>query len=142
MKSAMIAWASATVLALNSGALVSAAPAPNMWVWLSMRPGMTALPFRSTTRVVGDTYRRISSDVPTPTNLPSFTATACAMVKALSTVMILPLTYTVSALGGGGDAHAVIKLSAIGTVHAFIGPDKDTILDLLYGGSLSHGGPP
>jgi len=56
--------------------------------------------------------------------------------------MILPLTYTVSALGGGGDAHAVIKLSAIGTVHAFIGPDKDTILDLLYGGSLSHGGPP
>ena len=103
---------------------------------------MTALPFRSTTRVVGDTYRRISSDVPTPTNLPSFTATACAMVKALSTVMILPLTYTVSALGGGRDAHAVIKLSAIRTVHAFIGPDKDTILDLLYGGSLSHGGSP
>src|SRR5678809_1517070 len=131
MKSAMIAWASATVLALNSGALVSAAPAPIMWVWLSMRPGMTALPFRSTTRVVGDMYWRIPSDVPTPTNLPSFTATACAMVKALSTVMILPLTYTVSALGGGRDVQALIKLSTTRTVKAFSDLEK-VILDLLY----------
>src|SRR5512138_2249968 len=119
MNSPMIACASATVFARNSGARVSAAPAPIMWVWLSMRPGMTVLPWRSTTRVVGDAYRRMSSDVPTPTNLPSFTATACTMVNALSTVMMLPLTYTVSALGADRDAHAAMTPSAASAGSAF-----------------------
>jgi hypothetical protein len=49
------------------------------------------------------------------------------------------LTYTVSALGGERDAHAVIKVSAIGAVRAFNDPDKETIFDLLGGGSVSHG---
>jgi hypothetical protein len=62
------------------------------------------------------------------------------MVKALSTVMIFPLRYTVSALGGGRDAQEVIKLSTTRTVKAFRDLDKEVILDLLYGGSVSHGG--
>ena len=93
---------------------------------------MTARPFRSTTRVVGDTYRRISSDVPTPTNRPSFTATACAMVNALSTVMILPLTYTVSAIGGASDAHALINASATQNGERLQRPRRAAIFDLLH----------
>src|SRR5688572_13404460 len=133
MKSPMIACASATVLALNSGALVSAAPAPSMWVWLSIRPGMTTLPFRSTTRVAGDAYRRISSDVPKPMNLPSFTATACAMVNALSAVMILPLTYTVSALGADSEAHALMTLKPARRLSIFNLDNTRTIACLLHG---------
>ena len=51
--------------------------------------------------------------------MPSFTATACAMVNALSAVMTLPLTYTVSALGADREAHAAMTLSASRGVSAF-----------------------
>jgi len=39
-----------------------------MWLWLSIKPGITVRPPRSTTRVRGATNLRMSSLVPTPMN--------------------------------------------------------------------------
>jgi hypothetical protein len=58
-------------------------PAPK-WMCASLNPGVTSLPARSTTSVFGPASRRTSASVPTASTRPSRTASACAMVLALS----------------------------------------------------------
>ena len=45
-------------------------PAPAMWVWASMKPGMTNAPLRSTILVAGDLRRRMLASLPTAMILP------------------------------------------------------------------------
>ena len=59
-------------------------------MWLSISPGMTARPPRSIRLVLGPASRPISSFVPTATMRSPRIATACAIVKRSSTVMIFP----------------------------------------------------
>jgi hypothetical protein len=74
----------------------SCSAARTQWAWLSINPGMTARPARSTTRVCGPLSASTSAVVPTLRMRSPLTASACAMVKRSSTVMILPLMSTVS----------------------------------------------
>ena len=62
----------------------------SMCAWPSVMPGMTALPLRSMTRVAGPAMAAIAASGPTATIRSPAMAIACAIVKAASTVMILP----------------------------------------------------
>ena len=67
------------------------------WTCASWNPGTSMRPARSTTSVPGPTACRTSSSVPTIAIRPSVIATACAQLRAASTVYTAPFTSTVSA---------------------------------------------
>src|SRR5262252_5423968 len=66
------------------------------WVWLSLRPGITARPLRSITEVFASRRAMISRSVPTAANNPLSIATAVADVLAESGVVMRPLKRMVS----------------------------------------------
>src|SRR5262249_54660586 len=82
----------------------------SIWAWPSVSPGMTALPFRSITRVAGLVTAAMTASGPTATMRSPAMAIACAMVEAASTVITLPFLRTRSAgfrpvlAGTAGDA--------------------------------------
>ena len=77
--------------------ILSAAPTPFMWTWLSYNPGRTVFPSRSTTSV--EPPMNCSASLVDPVNwtTPSFTVSASTIVNSSSTVSILPLTRAKSA---------------------------------------------
>ena len=79
-------------------------------MWLSISPGMTALPPRSIRLVFGPASRVISWLVPTATMRSPRIATACAIVKRSSTVMIFPFDRTRSACPAEALAKAGRRL--------------------------------
>ena len=82
-------------------------PAEAMWVWASLKPGMTKAPARSTTCVLGPRSLSTSSSVPTATMVALVTARAVtragvgdgsccrASGSRWAPVRILPCTYRV-----------------------------------------------
>src|SRR5580704_1419977 len=62
-----------------------------------MNPGVTVLPFKSTTRVFSPMWGLTSSSEPTARSLPSATANAVALEFAASTVSTFALRTTSSA---------------------------------------------
>ncbi len=73
------------------GSPTSLLAAPTGCVWLSYNPGITVLPFASTTTVFAPLSFEMSALVPTATTLPPRTATASAVLNFASTVSTLPL---------------------------------------------------
>ena len=68
-------------------------------MWLSISPGMTARPRRSIRRVAGDASFATSASLPTATMRSPRMATACAIEKRSSTVMIFPFDRMTSGAG-------------------------------------------
>ena len=87
-------------------------------MWLSISPGVTALPPRSIRLVFGPASRVISWLVPTATMRSPRIATACAIVKRSSTVMIFPFDRTRSA----GPAEAAGEGPGAGCCARIIAP--------------------
>ena len=84
-----------------------------------MKPGTTARPRRSTTRVRGPASARTSLSVPTAANLPSETANACAIRDGGSTAMTLPLMKISSGkLEAGRCAAAAVQATSTATATA------------------------
>src|SRR5262245_32386907 len=78
-----------------------------MCAWPSMRPGVTVLPLRSTTRVSGAVWAAMVSFRPTARMRSPAMAIACAMVKSRSTVMTFALLRSRSAERTAGRAGTV-----------------------------------
>ena len=99
---AMRAVKSWRLLASRSWMLFRANPPARKWVWLSMNPGRTSDPPRSTS-FVPTPASGLSSDVlPAMKILPSRTATASAQGCPASPVQTLPLTKTRSTMFPSG----------------------------------------
>ena len=78
-------------------------------MWLSISPGMTVRPPRSIRRVPAPASLPMSSLLPTATMRSPRMATACAIVKRSSTVMIFPFDRMRS--GGGCCARGIAAAS-------------------------------
>jgi len=80
------------------------------WLWLSMSPGITVRPARSTMRVAGPALARSASLSPTaPIRSPAI-AIACSIANWSSTVTILPLTSSrsgVCAIAGAAQTRRI-----------------------------------
>ena len=74
-----------------------------------MRPGITVRPFASITLVFASASLRMSALLPVATMRWFLIASACAMVKRSSTVMILPLSKIVSTAPTQGENKKLNK---------------------------------
>ena len=83
----------------NRSSLAQVFPARSRCMWLSISPGVTALPPRSIRLRAGPASRPMSALVPTATMRSPRMATAWAIVKRSSTVTIFPFDRIRS--GGG-----------------------------------------
>ncbi len=89
---AMRAAKSSRLFASRRAMLFRAKPPARKWVWLSMKPGRTSAPPRSTSFVPSPTSLRTSAVVPAAKIFSPRTATASAHGRAASPVQTFPLT--------------------------------------------------
>ncbi len=91
-----------------------------MWAWPSTRPGTTALPLRSMTRVAGAVTGAIASRGPTAAMRSPAIAMELAIENVRSTVMILPLVSTTSAgrTSGVADTAGTLPWARTGAPRA------------------------
>ncbi len=96
-----------------------------------MSPGMTARPSRSIVRVSSPASEMIASDVPTAEMNSPLSATASAMEKRSSTVMILPFVRIMS--GGRGCEWETLETSASAS-------EAPVARSVLYWAAIAPGG--